>query len=138
MTVSPTARLFEILEAYFAHSSSPGSAMTKKINAVYQISLANGEKYVIDLKNNNGSVRKGEDENADCTFTMKPEDFLALAMGKLNPQSAFMSGKLKIKGGLGVAMKFTPNVFPKIDPKLVSDTSKSAPEIVQSVLSAKL
>ena len=112
--------------------------MTKKINAVYQISLANGEKYVIDLKNNNGSVRKGEDENADCTFTMKPEDFLALAMGKLNPQSAFMSGKLKIKGGLGVAMKFTPTVFPKIDPKLVSDTSKSAPEIVQSVLSAKL
>jgi 3-hydroxyacyl-CoA dehydrogenase/3a,7a,12a-trihydroxy-5b-cholest-24-enoyl-CoA hydratase len=103
---------------------------------VYQIVLTNGEKYVIDLKK--GSVREGEDADADCTFTMKPEDFLGLAMGKLNPQSAFMTGKLKIKGGIGIAMKFTPNVFPKIDPSLLADTSKSASDIVSHVLGSKL
>jgi len=133
---SVTKRLFDVLEAYFAHTSKPGEALAKKIGAVYQINLANGEKYVIDLKN--GSVKSGEDADADCTFTMKGDDFLALAMGKLNPQTAFMTGKLKIKGGLGVAMKFTPNVFPKIDPKLLADTSKSANDIVNGVLGAKL
>ena len=134
---SPVDRLFQVLEAYFAHSSKPATALSKKINAVYQIILDGGaKKYVIDLKS--GSVRSGEDSNADCTFTMKSDDFLALANGKLNPQNAFMQGKLKIKGSIGVAMKFTPDVFPKIDPKLLADTSKSPEQIVSSVLSAKL
>ena len=129
-------RLFEVLQAYFAHSSKPASGLVKKINAVYQINLSNGKKFVIDLKS--GSVREGEDVEADCAFTMKAADFVALANRKLNPQSAFMGGKLKIKGSIGVAMKFTPDVFPKLDPKLLADTSKSAKDIVHAILAAKL
>ena len=131
-------RLVKVLEAYFAHASKPGSGLVNKIKAVYQINLDSGKKFVIDLKSGAGSVKVGEDDKADCTFTMKADDFLALANRKLNPQSAFMGGKLKIKGSIGVAMKFTPDVFPKIDAKLLADTSKSAEQIVSSVLSAKL
>jgi putative sterol carrier protein len=36
---------------------------------------------------------------------MAAPDFLALATGKLNPTAAFMSGKLKIKGDMGQAMR---------------------------------
>ena len=36
---------------------------------------------------------------------MAAEDFLKLAEGKLNPTSAFMSGKLKIKGDMSLALK---------------------------------
>jgi putative sterol carrier protein len=130
-------RLFKVMEAYFAHGSKPGAPLTKKIKAVYQIVISNdNSKYVIDLKNGSGSVRAGEDSSADCTFTMKAEDFIALAAGKLNPQNAFMQGRLKIKGSIGVAMKFTPDVFPKLDPKMVADTSKSPQDIVNSVLGA--
>ena len=36
---------------------------------------------------------------------MKENDFVDLMTGKLNGQSAFMSGKMKIKGNMGAAMK---------------------------------
>ena len=134
-----TTRLLEILETFFAHPSKPGAPLVLKIKAIYQIVLTDtNSKYVIDLKNGSGSVRAGEDASADCTFTMKSDDFALLAAGKLNPQTAFMAGKLKIKGSVGVAMKFTPDVFPKIDPKLISDASKSVEDVVKSILGSKL
>jgi len=36
---------------------------------------------------------------------MKEKDFVDLMTGKINGQSAFMGGKLKIKGNMGMAMK---------------------------------
>lgn len=36
---------------------------------------------------------------------MAEKDFVELMTGKLNGQSAFMSGKLKIKGNMNLAMK---------------------------------
>ena len=131
-------RLFSIMEVYFAHTSKPGAPLVNKIKAKYQIILDDGSKYIIDLKNECGSAKAASEDDADCTFTMKADDFIALARGKLNPQSAFMGGKLNIKGSIGIAMKFTPAVFPQIDPKLIADMSKSPEEIVNSVLGAKL
>ena len=131
-------RLFAVMEAYFAHSSKPGTPLVKKISAVYQIVLDDGKKYIINLKDESGSVKAGEASSPDCTFTMKADDFLALARGKLNPQSAFMGGKLKIKGSIGIAMKFTPAVFPKIEPSLLADLSKKPDEVINALLGAKL
>ncbi|KAH8516463.1 hypothetical protein H0E87_004704 [Populus deltoides] len=69
--------------------------------------------YTIDLKK--GEVIKGQYEGGkpDATFSLKDEDFIKLANGKLNPQIAFMRGALKIKGSLSAAQKFTPDIFPK-------------------------
>jgi len=51
-----------------------------------------------------GGVRAG-DEPADCTLKADAETFEAILAGDLNPTSAFMSGRLKVDGDMGVAMR---------------------------------
>lgn len=50
-------------------------------------------------------MKQGEHGKVDCTVMMAEKDFVELMTGKLNGQSAFMSGKLKIKGNMNLAMK---------------------------------
>jgi len=65
-----------------------------------------GKSWTVDLKNGNGSVKQGKAEGKpDCTITIKGEDLVAMATGKLNGQTAFMQGKLKIGGNMAFAMK---------------------------------
>ncbi|MDP1753469.1 MAG: SCP2 sterol-binding domain-containing protein [Reyranella sp.] len=46
-----------------------------------------------------------DDKAADCTIKMDFGDFSDLIGGKLDGMTAFMTGKLKIEGDMGVAMK---------------------------------
>ena len=60
----------------------------------------------MDLKNGSGAVGTGESPTpADVTMTMEGDAFNQMFAGKLNATSAFMTGKLKIAGDLGKAMK---------------------------------
>jgi putative sterol carrier protein len=43
----------------------------------------------------------------DCTMIISIEDFLAIADGSLDSVSAFMTGRLKVNGDMGVAMKLS-------------------------------
>ena len=47
----------------------------------------------------------GSAPDAKCTVSATDQDFLAIVNGRLNAQMAFMSGKLKIQGDMGLAMK---------------------------------
>jgi len=49
-------------------------------------------------------VREGDDE-ADVTMIASAETFQGIIEGDVNPTMAFMSGKLKIEGNMGMAMK---------------------------------
>ncbi|XP_068638815.1 sterol carrier protein 2 [Aristolochia californica] len=108
-----------LLEQMKLHlATDAGKKITKKIGLVYQINIApkkigvDEEIYVVDLKK--GEVTKGAYEGkADCTFSFKDDDFISVAMGKMNPQIAFLRGAMKIKGSLSAAQKFTPDIFPK-------------------------
>ena len=46
-----------------------------------------------------------DEADAPCTVVISLENFDRLLSGDLNPMMAFMSGKMKIEGDKGVAMK---------------------------------
>uniref|UniRef100_A0A8C6WXA8 Hydroxysteroid (17-beta) dehydrogenase 4 n=1 Tax=Neogobius melanostomus TaxID=47308 RepID=A0A8C6WXA8_9GOBI len=63
-------------------------------------------KKAIDLRTGSGSVHKGPySGKVDVTFTVSDEDFIQVVQGKLNPQQAFFSGKLKIRGNIMLSQK---------------------------------
>lgn len=46
-----------------------------------------------------------EDAEADCTIRISLDNFVEMGEGELSPTMAFMMGKLKVDGDLGLAMK---------------------------------
>ena len=81
--------------------------VVSKINAVYQFNISgpNGGAWSVDCTKPGGEVTPGQTDGAKCTVSANDADFLNIVNGKLNPQMAFMSGKLKIQGDMGLAMK---------------------------------
>ena len=55
--------------------------------------------------NANPPAVSNDDKAADCTLKMDFSDFSDLIERKLDGMTAFMTGKLKIEGDMGVAMK---------------------------------
>ena len=52
----------------------------------------------------NGASEAAEDSPADTTMTANAETFQSILAGDLDPTAAFMSGRLRIEGDIGLAM----------------------------------
>lgn len=48
---------------------------------------------------------RAADEEADVTLTAEADVFRSILEGDINPTMAFMTGKLKVDGSMGLAMK---------------------------------
>ncbi|KAM6456423.1 sterol carrier protein 2 [Liasis olivaceus] len=87
-----------------------GEQYVKKIGGVFAFKVKDGPEgkeatWIVDVKNGKGCVDVNSDKKADCTIAMTDDDLLALMTGKMNPQTAFFQGKLKVSGNMGMAMK---------------------------------
>jgi putative sterol carrier protein len=77
----------------------------KAIGAVYKFVLdgEGGGTWVMNLKDSPG-VTEG-DGAAQCTIKMAAKDYVDMVEGRANGQQLFFTGKLKIEGDMGLAMK---------------------------------
>lgn len=51
------------------------------------------------------NIISAEGPDPDCTMIISIQDFMAMAEGSLDGVSAFMTGRLKVNGDMGIAMK---------------------------------
>jgi putative sterol carrier protein len=64
-----------------------------------------GQKWTVAVDDGSVKVTEGETGDADCTISTSEETFQKIASGDQNATSAYMTGKLKIKGDMGAALK---------------------------------
>jgi putative sterol carrier protein len=62
----------------------------------------------IDGKSSPNTVTDGAGKTADCTISVSLETFEKMVKGELDGTSAFMQGKLRVAGDMGLAMKLGP------------------------------
>jgi putative sterol carrier protein len=94
-----TAReFFEGLESRVDASKTAG--MTNS----YVFEIDGAGTWKVDVQDGSVSVTEGGGD-ADATISASEETFGQIASGDLNATTAYMTGKLKIKGDMGAAMK---------------------------------
>merc|ERR1712126_37182 len=104
----PAAKSDDPIAAVFGQISGLiNDDLVKKTNAVYSFALSDQKtNWFLDLKNAPGSCGQGNPPTeADATLSMTSSNFQKMFSGKLKPTTAFMSGRLKISGNMGKAMK---------------------------------
>lgn len=103
------------------HIEKDGGAAAKKLNGILAFKVTNGPGgktvvWTVDGKGDKGTLELNSSKKAQCTMTISDSNLLDLMSGKLNPNTAFFNGKLKIAGDMGLAMRMQ-NIMPA-KPKL--------------------
>jgi putative sterol carrier protein len=89
---------FDTLESRVDTSKTAG------MNNSYLFDIEGAGKWTVDVQDGKVNVNEGEGE-ADVTISTSEETFEKMVSGEQNPTSAYMTGKLKVKGDMGAAMK---------------------------------
>jgi putative sterol carrier protein len=88
--------------------SLPGRADPSKIAGItntYRFDVEGAGSWTVDVRDGAVTVTEDGDAEPDVTISASEETFQKLASGEQNPTTAYMTGKLKIKGDMGAAMK---------------------------------
>src|SRR5438309_2050203 len=105
---APTSakQAFELMPSRFNKDAAKG------LNAVYQFDLSGdgGGKWYVAIKDEKIDVKEGAHASPNITISMTAQDYVDMTTGKLNGQVAFMSGRLRIAGDMGLALRMQ-NLF---------------------------
>ena len=106
-----TGKIAAKSDALFAHikkylKANPDAV--KPNSGVFQFEITGHDKPIfwkVDFDKSPAVIRKVKAAKSDATFKIKDDHLLKIGQGKLNIQTAFIQGRLKINGDTGKAMK---------------------------------
>ena len=94
----------ETIRAFFAGLPARiDPARVAGIDTVFAFDIAGAGAWTVHLAGGTPRVDEGIGADASCTILAKAEHFEEILSGKRNPMTAFMTGKLKVKGDLAAA-----------------------------------
>jgi putative sterol carrier protein len=87
-----------------------GSALgaNSGLGGVLKLDFGDAGSVLVDGKSNPNTVSDGTGRTADTTISVSLADFEKLARQELDPTSAYMQGKLRVDGDMGLALKLGP------------------------------
>ena len=74
------------------------------MNNTYVFEIEGAGTWTVAIADGKIDVSEGAGDS-DVTFSASEESFEKIVAGEQNPTTAYMTGKLKIKGDMGAAMK---------------------------------
>ncbi|MBZ0298257.1 MAG: SCP2 sterol-binding domain-containing protein [Anaerolineae bacterium] len=97
----------EVAQLFTSMAENFDPARAEGVNATIQFDLSgdNGGLYWVKMFDGQAESGSGQAASPNMTLRASADDWAAVATGEMNPMQAFMSGKLKIQGDMGLAMK---------------------------------
>lgn len=88
----------------------PKSFVAEKAEGVdtvvqYKFTGSETSEWYLVIKNKTLDVQQGLHPTPNMTMTFDADAYLKIANGELDPTMAFMKGKVKVSGDMGVALK---------------------------------
>ena len=94
--------LSEIKQALDEHLNR---SVASKVNAIYQFNLKEGYQYHLIANDGQLTLEEGEHDAPSVTLATDQDTLLGIVNGEINGMQAFMMGKIKFSGDMGLAMK---------------------------------
>ena len=91
-------------EFFDSLESRADAAKLEGMSNSYLFDIDGAGKWKVDVQDGSVKVSEGE-QDADVTISTSEETFEKITSGEQNATSAYMTGKLKVKGDMGAAMK---------------------------------
>jgi putative sterol carrier protein len=93
--------VFDQLAANFDPTGAEGMDATIQ----FDLSGEGGGQWYVSIAGGRASVAKGKAPAANMTISTSAADYLEMIEGRLDPQMAFMGGRLSLGGDLSIAMR---------------------------------